>query len=198
MMERIDAKDFYKTYKKEYLKWFEEQTGLKALRAEFHDDNNPFKILVSNYQTYFSGKSNNLSQDVLVEESSIQSYVEHPKDPYVKSRNSLVFSLPCGSHLRLCTYKEKSLEISRVIVNGKQRRSGVGSLLMKITLDFIKDSLGYIPTIFIECLGAVGAGENYQHSNISIQTAFFRKFGFKANDRKYYPNYISMIRNKQQ
>ena len=35
-MERIDAKDFYKTYKKEYLKWFEEQTGLKALRAEFH------------------------------------------------------------------------------------------------------------------------------------------------------------------
>jgi len=197
-MESIDAKDFYKTNKREYLKWFEEQSGLKPQRAEFHDDNIPFQTLVVKYQDYFFGQIHPYLKDVTVEENSILSYVEHPKEPYVKSRNSLVFSLPCGSHLRLCTYKEKSLEISRVIVNGKQRRSGVGSLLMKITLDFIKDSLGYIPTIFIECLGAVGAGENYQHSNISIQTAFFRKFGFKANDRKYYPDYIRMIRNKQQ
>ena len=46
----------------------------------------------------------------------------------------------------------------------------------------------------LECVGSVGGGSNYVESNISSQTKFFRKFGFRVNQKvsDYKNNYVQM------
>ena len=49
------------------------------------------------------------------------------------------------------------------------------------------------PKMFLECTGSDGFHPD-NSSSISIQTAFFRKHGFRVENRKHYPRYLTMVR----
>jgi GNAT superfamily N-acetyltransferase len=91
--------------------------------------------------------------------------------------------------------RAKSIDISRVWVDPRFHRNGLGTVLMDIFLrsyisviqrpDVTEDM---IPKIILECSGCVGYGETRQETPIADQVKFFTKFGFEIvrNDHKNY------------
>jgi hypothetical protein len=102
--------------------------------------------------------------------------------------------MPDESLIRFSSYQNDGIELSRIWVAEQNQRQGKGSFLMNLFFDFLKEVLGFIPTIFLECTGGVGVGQNALSMDISMQTKFFRKWGFRVNDKKLYPTYVNMLR----
>ncbi len=50
--------------------------------------------------------------------------------------------------------------------------------------------------MFLECTRSVGFHPD-NSSSISIQTSFFRKHGFRVENRKHYPRYVTMVRPEE-
>lgn len=128
----------------------------------------------------------------------ILTVVEMKNGVKLKVHNYLFFELPDGSHLRISPFGSDQIEVSRIWVHPNHINQGLGSEMMNLLLEFIRDTLGFVPPLFLECTGSVGLGENNQESPISKQTAFFRKFGFRVKDGKSYPSYVSMVRPKEE
>ena len=83
--------------------------------------------------------------------------------------------------------------LSRVWAIPENHINGLGSLLMDLFFDFMLFAKVEPSEYFLECTGAVGLGDNKQELSVASQTNFFRKLGFSVNNRKGYPDYITML-----
>ena len=187
---------YYQKNKRNYLSFLSNETNIKIKQAEFYKSTGSFKILEDNIDTYFSNKGNLNISGLTTEKIIMRSITQNPKTYKLKVHDSITISLPCGSHIRFCPYKNDSIEISRLLVSFNRRKKGVGSQLMSILFQFIEDTLGFIPNMYLECTGSVGF-DILNSTSTQIQTAFFRKHGFKVNNGKYNPRYVILTRPKQ-
>ena len=110
----------------------------------------------------------------------------------MRRHNRIRIETPVG-HMCIAPHNN-GLELTRIIVD--EQGKGNGTTLMKLFFYLIGQSgldLETLP-IMLECVGSVGAGSNYVKSNISVQTKFFRKFGFRVEQKvsDYKNNYVQM------
>lgn len=181
----------------EVIQSVQESTGIKIVSVEEIADNEVFIRLKDSFKPYFSDFSEFGDRLTLVIDK-ILTVVELKNGGKLKVHNYLFFELPDGSHLRISPFGSDQIEVSRIWVHPNHINQGLGSEMMNLLLEFIRDTLGFVPPLFLECTGSVGLGENNQESPISKQTAFFRKFGFRVKDGKSYPSYVSMMRPKEE
>ena len=191
-----ESKGYYQKNKRQFLKLFSEGTNFKINCSEFYESQGPFKTLEENIDFYFAPEGENYISGMTIEKEVMRSIVENPEKTILKIHDSLTIYLECGSHIRFSPYKNDSIEITRVMVRSDNRHKGIGSQLMSLVLKFIHDTLGFQPKMFLECTGSVGFHPD-NSSSISIQTAFFRKHGFRVENRKHYPRYVTMVRPEE-
>jgi GNAT superfamily N-acetyltransferase len=184
-----------KKYEKE-ISYIRNSSGINVVSVEEIQDNEVFSRLRDSFEPYFLliDKS---KVPLKYESSDIYSIVELSRGAKMKIHNCLYFELPDGSHFRFSPHGSDSLEISRIMVAPQNTGQGTGTLMMEIFLEFVGSILGEIPPLYLECTGTVGFGKNESTNTISKQTAFFRKFGFRVNDARLYPEFVSMSRKKE-
>ena len=187
---------YYQKNKRQFLKLFSEGTNFKIHSCEFYESEGAFKKLEENIDSYFASDGGNYISGMTIEKEVMRSIVENPEKTILKIHDSLTIYLECGSHVRFSPYKNDSIEITRVMVRSNNRHKGIGSKLMSLVLKFIHDTLGFYPKMFLECTGSVGFHPE-NSSSISSQTAFFRKHGFRVENRKHYPRYVTMVRPEE-
>ena len=106
--------------------------------------------------------------------------------------NVIRISLSCGSYIKISSTVGDSLEISEIRVNENKRRNGEGSRLMNIVFDLCYSQLEFRPRFILECTGSLESNGISTSIGIQVQTCFFRKFGFRVEYDKHYPNYVMM------
>jgi hypothetical protein len=191
-----EQKELYQKDKKQFLNLYSEGTNFKIKTAEFYDSDENFKILENSIDEYFKPEGKYYFPGMTIEKEIMRSIVVNPDSAVLKIHDSITIFLPEGSHIRFSPYKEASIEITRVLVDHGRRGIGVGSFLMMMVMNFIGRTLGYTPKMHLECTGSVGL-DPLNTTTISLQTTFFRKHGFKVNNRKHYPRFVTMTRPKQ-
>ena len=102
------------------------------------------------------------------------------------------FSLTTGSYISISSTPGDSIEITSISVLSNKKRQGEGSKLMNLVFELCHSQLGYRPRFVLECTGFL----NSSKADIRDQISFFRKFGFRVENKKYYPNYVMMSSNK--
>ena len=181
---------------KEKIKLLEESLKIKIINYEEVIDNDNFKMLLDKIGEFV--ENHNLNEipekQLLLQSFQIITAVGLKNGSLVKNHNCITLILPDESIIRFSSYGQDGVELTRVWVKEENHKRGQGSYLMQIFFKFIEETIGFIPTIFLECTGEVGLGKNAISMNISDQTKFFRKFGFRVNERKYYPHYVNMLR----
>jgi GNAT superfamily N-acetyltransferase len=171
-------------------------SGINIVFVDEIQDNEVFSKLKEVFETYFL-LIDKFQVPVQYESSEICSIVEFPHGAKMKIHNCLFFQFPDGSHFRFSPHSTDSLEISRIMVRPEFIGNGIGTLLMEMFFEFVGSTLGEIPKLYLECTGSVGWGDNNIDYNISKQTDFFRKFGFRVLNGKRYPEFVSMVREKE-
>jgi hypothetical protein len=136
--------------------------------------------------------------DIRIGSRFMPTFVSVKNDDVVTIHNSIEIVLPSGSYLRISPTKAESIEISNIRVETINHSKGEGTILMNAIIDFMTTTLGYRPRIVMECNGSIGAGSNQIKIGIQRQTAFFRKFGFRVENRKHYPHYVMMSSPKSE
>ena len=136
--------------------------------------------------------------DIWIDSHFNPSIVRVKNDWVLTIHNSIVIVLPSGSKLRISPTKAESIEISNIRVETINQSKGEGTLLMNAIINFMTTTLGYRPRIVLECNGSLGGGSDFIEIGIQNQTAFFRKFGFKVENRKHYPHYVMMSSPKSE
>lgn len=136
--------------------------------------------------------------DIKIVSHFMPSIVKVKNDWVVTIHNSIVIVLPNGSYLRISPTKAESIEISVIRVETINHSKGEGTLLMNAIINFMTTTLGYRPRIVLECNGSLGKGSDLIEIGIQNQTAFFRKFGFRVENRKHYPHYVMMSSPKSE
>ena len=109
----------------------------------------------------------------------------------VKVHNCITIKLPCNSYVRISSYGKKSIELTNINVKGNLHK-GMGTILMLTLFMFLKDTLGELPNIVLECTGNLIADGIEFNNTVQIQSRFFRKFGFRVSNNSGYPTYIQM------
>jgi hypothetical protein len=173
--------------KKDILKRVGEQLGKKVYDGEVVKRNDHF-IKLEESVPFWRNEIPNLR----IEVSQIFTLVEKQKGYYLKIQPYISLHLPDLSVIRFSPHKENALEISRI--QSTQIGSGNGTKLMEIFFCMVRGTLGHIPEIWLECTGSLGHNHTETNHGLSEQTKFFRKFGFRVNDRKQYPRWVDMIR----
>ena len=163
------------------------------VKAEFHTDNDPYKLFRQACYNFLS-ECPDYENYIHIEEQFITSVIEiSPNKELMREHNRMRIETSFG-HICIAPYKN-GLELSRIIVDGQQG-SGQGTKLMNLFFSFmIKGGIDLKTTpIMLECVGAVGAGSNRKESTITLQTKFFRKFGFRVdqNVSNYKNKYVQM------
>jgi GNAT superfamily N-acetyltransferase len=122
---------------------------------------------------------------------------------YFKYTNNSTAIVCNGGILRFGT-RAKSIDITRVWVDPRIHRKGLGTILMDIFFrsyisvitrpDVTEDM---IPKIILECSGSVGYGDTKQDTSITDQLKFFTKFGFEVvrNDHKNYYVHLELTKS---
>jgi hypothetical protein len=106
--------------------------------------------------------------------------------------NVIKISLRSGSYIKISSTNSDSLEIPVIRVNENKIRKGEGSRLMNTVFDFCYSQLEFRPRFVLECTGSLGLHGFLAPIGIQGQTSFFRKFGFRVENRKHYPEYVMM------
>ena len=106
--------------------------------------------------------------------------------------NVIKISLNSGSFIKISSTTSDSLEIPVIKVNENKIRNGEGSRLMNIVFDFCYSQLEFRPRFVLECTGSLKSQGISSSIGIKEQTCFFRKFGFRVENNKHYPNYVMM------
>lgn len=106
--------------------------------------------------------------------------------------NVLKISLESGSNITISSTPGDSIEISTINVISHKKRQGEGSKLMNLVFELCHSQLGYRPRFVLECTGFL----NSIKSDISGQISFFREFGLRVENKKYYPKYVMMSSDK--
>lgn len=165
-------------------------TVINIVKYEFQTDNEPYNAF---REVSLNLNNETLKDYVIVEEQFICSTVEinHGKS-IMRAHNRIRIETP-GGHICIAPYND-GLELTRIIVD--EQGKGNGTILMNLFFYLIVQAgldLETLP-IMLECVGSVGGGSNYVKSNISAQTKFFRKSGFRVNQKvsDYKNNYVQM------
>jgi|LakMenE01Jun11ns_1017448.scaffolds.fasta_scaffold9957138_1 hypothetical protein len=106
--------------------------------------------------------------------------------------NVIKISLRSGSYIKISSATGNSLEISVINVKENKIRKGEGTMLMNIIFDFCFSQLEFRPRFTLECTGCYQSQGISSSIGITGQTSFFRKFGFRVENRKHYPHYVMM------
>jgi hypothetical protein len=173
--------------KKDILKKVGEQLGKKVYDGEVVKKNEHF-IKLEESVPFWRDEVPNLRIDV----SQIFTLVEKQKGYYLKIQPYISLHLPDLSVIRFSPHMEDALEISRI--QTPQIGIGHGTMLMEIFFSIVRDTLDFVPMIWLECTGSVGINQTEQNYGIANQTRFFRKFGFRVKDRSKYPKWVDMVR----
>jgi hypothetical protein len=164
------------------IKHFKKELGINIRKVEFIKENDPFKAILGKLEDFFS--QNIMESLIRYETMEINSLVESKRDFYtLKQHPCVTLILLDGSHLRFSPDNKNGIELTRVYINDKKRRNGLGSSLMNIFLSLCKYALGHLPDISLECTGVVGFGEYQTNTPLNIQIKFFESFGFKVKKR---------------
>jgi hypothetical protein len=185
---KIEFENNKESFKKEY----ECALNRKISSVEIIENNLIFEQLHTNIAAFESFINASFEFQIKVKYEFFITLIEKKKGGILKLSNTITLFLQDGSHLRCSPYKEDSIEISRIWVNPINHRNGIGSMLMNLFFELIQFSESEPSSYFLECTGAVGLGDNAQTIGIDVQTKFFRKFGFRVDYRKEYPNYVTM------
>jgi hypothetical protein len=175
--------------KVKYLKEVSSQTGMKIIDGELIPKNEIFSA-IEEFIKAIPQVEGVKRYDIEIDQ--INTLVESKKGFKLKVHPHITFSAPDGSLIRFSPYKKDGLEISRI--QSAKIGSGMGTRLMEDFLIFSRTYNGYSPLIYLECTGAVGWGDNRVNMEISEQTRFFRKFGFRVRNGKRYPKWVDMVR----
>ncbi len=186
----MDSHEFNEN-KKDILKKVSEQLGRKLYDGEVVSKNDYFIQLEESVPMW-----RNEIPELRIEVNQIFTIVEKSKGFYLKIQPFISLHLPDFSVLRFSPYQSDGLEISRI--QATQIGSGSGTKLMKIFFIMVRQILGFIPPIWLECTGTVGINHTEVSYGLSEQTRFFRKFGFRVNDRSQYPRWVDMVRPKDE
>lgn len=150
-------------------------------KSEFHTDNEVFTKCVDFVEKL--SRDEVYSQYFTFGKVFFSSTVQIGPDSHIQRQHNLIVVESSIGILRFGPHKD-GLEITRVVAD--KRGKGHGKLLMDIFFNILIGALGVgcvnVP-IMLECTGAVGAGSNYQDSTIALQTKFFRKFGFRVDQK---------------
>lgn len=124
----------------------------------------------------------------------VNSIVTQGKDTVVRQHPTILIGLAQhkDSMIRIAPSENNGIEITRIIVGSSDRGKKIGSFLMNTLFLFMNETLGYIPPVFLECTGAISNGDEFVENSIQNQTKFFRKFGFRVTNKKFYPEYVRM------
>ena len=181
---------------KEIIKSLEKQLKRKIISYEEVQDNDYFIQLLNKINQFVEvhNLNENPEKQLLLQSFEIISIVDLKNGSKAKFHNCITLILPNESVIRFSSYELDKLELTRISVKEENQKKGQGTYLMTILLKFIKDNIGFIPTIFLECTGEIGLDKNAISMGISEQTKFFRKFGFKVKERNQYPYYVNMFR----
>lgn len=191
----LEEKNRYLNDKKKFKSEFETQLGYKIRDVEFIKNNDAFDQICNALLDFESFTKIVLGYDIKAEVGDMITLVEKRNGMTLKLHNAITFTLlNDGSHIRFSPYNSNGIEISRVYVNPVNQRKGIGSLLMKLMESSIDFAEAEPEELYLECTGAVGAGKNLQEIGIDTQTKFFRKFGFRVNNGKEYPHFVSMTK----
>ena len=99
---------------------------------------------------------------------------------------------PDGSHIRFCATGSDRVDISRVWISPENQGKGLGTQLMNIVMGaafaYYETTLK-TPKMYLECIGGVGYGENFQRTPVLKQVKFFNKFGFTKVSKKNLSQY---------
>lgn len=156
------------------------------------------QIIVIGENNVFSKMKSNLFQlkhkydNICFECDHITSLVARKKRTILKHRPFISLTLKDGSILRFCPDEKEGLEISKLVC--AKTGKGQGTFLMNTFFEILNDILGFVPPLYLECTGNVDFKGVIVQSPIQTQTKFFRKFGFRVDNRKEYPYYVDMKR----
>ena len=127
-----------------------------------------------------------------VHQHEINSIVQGPKGTTMKIHDCLDFIFSDGSIVRYSPFVQDGIELTRIQVSKGNRRKGIGTEMVNLTLVVISNILGYRPPVSLECTGAVGLKKNYEEVGLDNQIAFFLKSGFVLQEYSLDPPYAKM------
>jgi len=156
------------------------------VKAEFHLDNEPYLAFLEECKSL-------PAQLFEVSTDFISSSVYCGNGGTILRKHNRV-RIDCSSGHFCVAPHNNGLEFCRIIAN--DRGKGNGTSMMKLFFLLVLDAgldLATLP-IMLECTGSVGAGSNQVTTNLTSQTKFFRKFGFRVNQSSsnYKGGYVQM------
>ena len=158
----------------------------KINQTEQRDNNSIFDQLVNNLSWFHDVP--NFDASVYEVSSSVEKITGKWN---VKVHNCITLKLPCNSYVRISSYGKKSIELTNINVKGDLHK-GMGTILMLTLFMFLKDTLGELPNIVLECTGNLIVDGIEFKNTVQNQSRFFRKFGFRVSNNSGYPSYIQM------
>jgi len=168
-------------------------TGICISRTENVYSNEVFTELCERVKNHVR-RRRELRNVVHVHIGEMNSIIQRPSEVVLKKQESLDFLFCDGSVIRFSSFGEIELELTRVKVPAVNRGKGLGGYIMTLALGIISKSLGFEPTIWLECTGAIGAGDTYEEYPIEKQISFFERFNFSVESQESDMAYAQMVR----
>ena len=168
-------------------------TGICISRTEKVYSNEVFTELCERVKNHVR-RRRELQNVVHVHVGEMNSIIQRPTEVVLKKQESLDFLFCDGSVIRFSSFGDMELELTRVKVPAVNRGKGLGGYIMTLALGIISKSLGFEPTIWLECTGALGAGETYEEYPIEKQISFFERFNFSVESQESDMAYAQMVR----
>ena len=168
-------------------------TGICISRTENVYSNEVFTTLCERVKNHVR-RRRELQNVVHVHVGEMNSIIQRPSEVVLKKQESLDFLFCDGSVIRFSSFGEMELELTRVKVPTGNRGKGLGGYIMTLALGIISKCLGFEPTIWLECTGAIGAGDTYEEYPIEKQISFFERFHFSVESQESDMSYAQMVR----
>jgi len=168
-------------------------TGICISRTEKVYSNEVFTELCERVKNHVR-RRRELQNVVHVHVGEMNSIIQRPTEVVLKKQESLDFLFCDGSVIRFSSFGEMEIELTRVKVPAVNRGKGLGGYIMTLALGIISKSLGFEPTIWLECTGAIGAGDTYEEYPIEKQISFFERFNFSVESQESDMAYAQMVR----
>lgn len=168
-------------------------TGIRITRTEDIYSNEVFTTLCERVKNHVR-RRRELQNVLHIHIGEMNSIIQRPGENVLKKQESLDFLFCDGSVIRFSSYGEMELELTRVKVPTENRGKGIGGYIMTLALGIVSKSLGYEPTIWLECTGALGAGDTYEEYPIEKQISFFERFNFSVECQESDMVYAQMVR----
>ena len=168
-------------------------TGIRITRTEDVYSNEVFTTLCERVKNHVR-RRRELQSVLHIHIGEMNSIIQRPRENVLKKQESLDFLFCDGSVIRFSSYGEMELELTRVKVPTENRGTGIGGYIMTLSLGIVSKSLGFEPTIWLECTGALGSGDTYEEYPIEKQVSFFERFNFSVESKESDKVYAQMVR----